>query len=177
MNNPKFDVTAIGNAIVDVLAKADDALLAEHKLPKGGMSLIDAPTAETSSVMVPSSPAMLSSKSDGRMVPPPMQLRSMTGVMAPGTRRSMRTASLIVIVISGSICCASMPRMRPSASRTARWSPVGGMAGPPPGRVTRPTSIRFSSIARSMSGVLPVETTMSSAGNLWRRSRSTFGSR
>ena len=46
MNNAKFDVTAIGNAIVDVLAKADDALLAEHKLPKGGMSLIDAPTAE-----------------------------------------------------------------------------------------------------------------------------------
>ena len=27
MNNRKFDVTAIGNAIVDVLAKADDALL------------------------------------------------------------------------------------------------------------------------------------------------------
>lgn len=46
MKNAKFDVTAIGNAIVDVLAKADDALLAEHKLPKGGMSLIDAPTAE-----------------------------------------------------------------------------------------------------------------------------------
>jgi len=46
MNTAKFDVTAIGNAIVDVLAKADDALLAEHKLPKGGMSLIDAPTAE-----------------------------------------------------------------------------------------------------------------------------------
>jgi sugar/nucleoside kinase (ribokinase family) len=46
MSDAKFDVTAIGNAIVDVLAKADDALLAEHKLPKGGMSLIDAPTAE-----------------------------------------------------------------------------------------------------------------------------------
>lgn len=42
----KFDVTAIGNAIVDVLAKADDKLLAEHNLPKGGMSLIDAAAAE-----------------------------------------------------------------------------------------------------------------------------------
>ena len=42
MNNAKFDVTAIGNAIVDVLAKADDALLVQHNLPKGGMSLIDA---------------------------------------------------------------------------------------------------------------------------------------
>ena len=46
MNNPKFDVTAIGNAIVDVLAKADDALLQQHNLPKGAMNLIDAETAE-----------------------------------------------------------------------------------------------------------------------------------
>ena len=46
MTNARFDVTAIGNAIVDVLAKADDALLAEHNLPKGGMSLIDAAAAE-----------------------------------------------------------------------------------------------------------------------------------
>ena len=46
MNNARFDVTAIGNAIVDVLAKADDALLVRHNLPKGGMSLIDAETAE-----------------------------------------------------------------------------------------------------------------------------------
>jgi sugar/nucleoside kinase (ribokinase family) len=46
MNNRRFDVTAIGNAIVDVLAQADDSLLVEHKLPKGGMSLIDAVDAE-----------------------------------------------------------------------------------------------------------------------------------
>ncbi len=46
MTNAKFDVTAIGNAIVDVLAQADDALLAEHQLAKGAMSLIDADTAE-----------------------------------------------------------------------------------------------------------------------------------
>jgi sugar/nucleoside kinase (ribokinase family) len=42
----KFDVTAIGNAIVDVLAQADDTLLAQHNLPKGAMNLIDADTAE-----------------------------------------------------------------------------------------------------------------------------------
>jgi len=46
MSDAQFDVTAIGNAIVDVIAKADDALLVEHKLPKGGMSLIDTETAE-----------------------------------------------------------------------------------------------------------------------------------
>ena len=42
----KFDVTAIGNAIVDVIAQADDALLAAHGLPKGAMNLIDAAMAE-----------------------------------------------------------------------------------------------------------------------------------
>lgn len=46
MKNARFDVTAIGNAIVDVLAKADDALLVQHNLPKGGMSLIDAEAAD-----------------------------------------------------------------------------------------------------------------------------------
>ena len=46
MNNAKFDVTAIGNAIVDVIAQADDALLAAHKLAKGAMNLIDAEMAE-----------------------------------------------------------------------------------------------------------------------------------
>jgi sugar/nucleoside kinase (ribokinase family) len=46
MNDKRFDVTAIGNAIVDVLAYADDSLLTEHNLPKGAMSLIDAADAE-----------------------------------------------------------------------------------------------------------------------------------
>jgi sugar/nucleoside kinase (ribokinase family) len=46
MTNTRFDVTAIGNAIVDVLAQADDALLVTHQLAKGAMSLIDAADAE-----------------------------------------------------------------------------------------------------------------------------------
>jgi sugar/nucleoside kinase (ribokinase family) len=46
MSDPRFDVTAIGNAIVDVLARADDALLTQHNLKKGAMSLIDAVDAE-----------------------------------------------------------------------------------------------------------------------------------
>ncbi|MEC3912683.1 adenosine kinase [Sphingobium sp. CR2-8] len=41
-----LDVVAIGNAIVDVLARSDDAFLAEHTLTKGGMQLIDAAMAE-----------------------------------------------------------------------------------------------------------------------------------
>jgi sugar/nucleoside kinase (ribokinase family) len=46
MNDTQFDVVALGNAIVDVLANADDGQLAELKLAKGTMSLIDTATAE-----------------------------------------------------------------------------------------------------------------------------------
>ena len=46
MSTAQFDVTAIGNAIVDVIAQADDAFLDKHKLPKGAMNLIDTETAE-----------------------------------------------------------------------------------------------------------------------------------
>ena len=42
----KYDVIAIGNAIVDVIARADDAFLATHALTKGGMQLVDAEMAE-----------------------------------------------------------------------------------------------------------------------------------
>ncbi len=38
---PSVDVIAIGNAIVDVLAHADDSFLAEHGLRKGTMGLVD----------------------------------------------------------------------------------------------------------------------------------------
>jgi len=37
----RFDVLAVGNAIVDVLALTDDAFLDEHGMAKGGMQLID----------------------------------------------------------------------------------------------------------------------------------------
>src|SRR5690606_39649725 len=40
-----LDVVCIGNALVDVLAKADDAFLAAHAIPKGSMTLIDEPRA------------------------------------------------------------------------------------------------------------------------------------
>jgi sugar/nucleoside kinase (ribokinase family) len=46
MNDRQYDVTAIGNAIVDVLAQSEDTFLEEQKLPKGAMSLIDASDAE-----------------------------------------------------------------------------------------------------------------------------------
>lgn len=41
MRPPALDVIGVGNAIVDVLAQSDDAFLAAHSIPKGGMILID----------------------------------------------------------------------------------------------------------------------------------------
>src|SRR3546814_19902300 len=42
MTAQTLDVVCIGNALVDVLAKADDAFLTTHGIPKGSMTLIDA---------------------------------------------------------------------------------------------------------------------------------------
>ncbi|MBU3078183.1 adenosine kinase [Sphingomonas quercus] len=42
MSEPTLDILAIGNAIVDVLAQADEAFLAAEGLEKGAMRLIDA---------------------------------------------------------------------------------------------------------------------------------------
>lgn len=41
MTAAALDVIGVGNAIVDVLAEADEAFLARHDIPKGGMLLID----------------------------------------------------------------------------------------------------------------------------------------
>jgi sugar/nucleoside kinase (ribokinase family) len=40
-----FDVAAIGNAIVDVIAPAEEAFLVANGLAKGAMTLIDEPRA------------------------------------------------------------------------------------------------------------------------------------
>lgn len=47
MQDAKYDVLGIGNAIVDVLAQTTDAFLAEHGIAKGAMTLIDGFRAET----------------------------------------------------------------------------------------------------------------------------------
>jgi len=46
MSNVTTDVLGVGNAIVDVLANADDRFLQENELTKGAMTLIDAARAE-----------------------------------------------------------------------------------------------------------------------------------
>jgi adenosine kinase len=42
----KYDVLGLGNAIVDVIARAEDDFLVKHGMPKGGMALIDEARAE-----------------------------------------------------------------------------------------------------------------------------------
>jgi len=46
MAQPALDILGIGNAIVDVLARADDAFLQRHGMAKGSMTLIDAAQGE-----------------------------------------------------------------------------------------------------------------------------------
>jgi sugar/nucleoside kinase (ribokinase family) len=46
MTAARYDVIGIGNAIVDVIARADDDFLVRHKMAKSSMSLIDEPRAE-----------------------------------------------------------------------------------------------------------------------------------
>src|SRR5215204_4958423 len=47
MPDLRYDVLGIGNAIVDVIARAEDDFLARQKMQKGGMALIDEPRAES----------------------------------------------------------------------------------------------------------------------------------
>ncbi|KHL24706.1 carbohydrate kinase [Croceibacterium mercuriale] len=47
MSEPRYDVIAIGNAIVDVMAPAEDALIARLGLNRGGMTLVDEAQADT----------------------------------------------------------------------------------------------------------------------------------
>ena len=41
MTAPRYDVLGIGNAIVDVIARAEDDFLVKQNMQKGGMALID----------------------------------------------------------------------------------------------------------------------------------------
>ena len=47
MGDTRFDVCGIGNAIVDIIGRCDDAFLAAHGAAKGHMQLVDADTVAT----------------------------------------------------------------------------------------------------------------------------------
>ncbi len=48
-----YDITGIGNAIVDLLARTDDAFLSRHDMRKGAMTLIDADAANRLTAAMP----------------------------------------------------------------------------------------------------------------------------
>lgn len=54
MFDTNFDVLGIGNAIVDVVARADDTFLSRHDMRKGAMNLVDAAAAEAIYAAMPS---------------------------------------------------------------------------------------------------------------------------
>ena len=49
----RFDILGIGNAIVDVVARAEESFLSRHDMHKGTMALIDAATAERLYAVMP----------------------------------------------------------------------------------------------------------------------------
>lgn len=46
MDQPRYDVLGIGNAMVDVIVHSDDTFLSDNNLIKGAMSLVDADAAQ-----------------------------------------------------------------------------------------------------------------------------------
>jgi len=46
MTDTRFDVVALGNAIVDVIAPVDEAFITEWNIERDAMSLIDEPRAQ-----------------------------------------------------------------------------------------------------------------------------------
>jgi len=76
MANANLDVVGIGNAIVDVISRTDDAFLATHGLVKGAMTLIDAPRAE----------ALYAAMGPGTEISGGSAANTMVGVAALGAR-------------------------------------------------------------------------------------------
>jgi sugar/nucleoside kinase (ribokinase family) len=54
MADERFDILGIGNAIVDVVARADDSFLSRHDMRKGAMMLVDSEAAERIYAAMPS---------------------------------------------------------------------------------------------------------------------------
>jgi sugar/nucleoside kinase (ribokinase family) len=74
VTSPQLDVVAIGDAIVDVIATADDSFLAEHELTKGSMQLLSTEQAD----------ALYAAMGSAREISGGSAANSMAGVAALG---------------------------------------------------------------------------------------------
>ncbi len=76
MTQPALDIVAIGNAIVDVIAEAEDGFISRHGMTKGGMQLIDAAQAE----------ALYTAMPEGREISGGSAANTLAGMAAMGCR-------------------------------------------------------------------------------------------
>lgn len=76
MSSPAYDIVAIGDAIVDVIATCDDEFLTTHKLPKGSMQLLDVVQAD----------ALYAAMGQAREISGGSAANSMAGIAAMGGR-------------------------------------------------------------------------------------------
>jgi sugar/nucleoside kinase (ribokinase family) len=76
MSSPAFDIVAIGDAIVDVIATCDDEFLTTHDLPKGSMQLLDVAQAD----------ALYAAMGQAREISGGSAANSMAGIAAMGGR-------------------------------------------------------------------------------------------
>ena len=76
MTQPKLDVIAVGDAMVDVIATCDDVFLDAHDLPRGGMQLLDTEHADR----------LYAAMGPGREISGGSAANSMAGVAALGGR-------------------------------------------------------------------------------------------
>ncbi len=114
------DVVGIGNAIVDVLAKASDAFLETWQIAKGGMTLIDAERAE----------ALYAAMGPAREVSGGSAANTLAGVAALGGRAAfvgkVRNDQLGGIfghdIRAAGVAFATSPSSPTSTTARPRWS-------------------------------------------------------
>jgi hypothetical protein len=114
MSEATLDILGIGNAIVDVQARADDAFLVQRGMDKGAMRLIDADEAEALYAAMGRA-----SKARAARPPTPAPWRRRSAPASATSARSRPTRS------AGSSPTTSAPPA--STSRPRRWK-----AAPPP---------------------------------------------
>ena len=116
MTHPAIDIIAIGDAIVDVIATCDDAFIAAHDLPKGGMQLLDSESADR----------LYAAMGNARETSGGSAANSMAGIAAMGGRAasSARSPTTSWATSSATTCtrwgCVSIRRR---CRATARFRP------------------------------------------------------
>ena len=131
MAQADYDVVAIGNAIVDVTASAEEAFLAREALAKGAMTLIDAPRAE----------ALYARMGPGLEMSGGSAANSMVGLAGLGGRAAFvgkvsddQMGAIFRHDIRAAGVCATTSSVRSSPTTSARWEPASRRPPPVKGR-------------------------------------------